>query len=156
MSMKEVVVVTGANGFIGRSLVSRLSQAYRVVGLDRPEPNAADRPDQIAVDLGNDRSVAAALATIRERYGARIASVIHLAAYYDISGEPNPLYDQITVQGTRRLIDGLQSFECGQFVFASTMLVHRPTYRRGARIDEHQPIEPAWAYPQSKVRAEGL
>lgn len=156
MSMKELVVVTGANGFIGRAVVSRLSQAYRVVGLDRPEPDAADRPDQIAVDLGDDRSVAAALATIRERYGARIASVIHLAAYYDISGEPNPLYDQITVQGTRRLIDGLKSFECEQFVFASTMLIHRPTYRRGARIDEHQPIEPAWAYPQSKVRAEGL
>src|SRR3546814_12644481 len=75
----------------------------------------------------SDLAVRVALDEVRARYGNRIASVIHLAAYYDISGDPNPLYDQVTVQGTRRLIDGLQSFEVEQFVFASTMLVHKPT-----------------------------
>jgi hypothetical protein len=30
---------------------------------------------------------------IRIAYGERIASVIHLAAYYDLSGEPSPLYE---------------------------------------------------------------
>ena len=38
----------------------------------------------------------------------RIASAIHLAAYYDLSGQPNPKYDSITVEGTRRLLRGLQ------------------------------------------------
>ena len=35
----------------------------------------------------------------------RIASVIHLAAYYDTTGEENPKYNAVTVQGTRRLLD---------------------------------------------------
>src|SRR3546814_8640578 len=64
----------------------------------------------------SDLAVRVALDEVRARYGNRIASVIHLAAYYDISGDPNPLYDKVTVQGTRRLIDGLQSFEVEQFV----------------------------------------
>lgn len=155
MAKKELVLVTGGDGYIGSAVVKRLSRRYRVVALDRPDPQGTrDRPDIVPIDLGDDESVDNALSTIRQYYGNRIASVIHLAAYYDISGEPNPLYDKITVQGTRRLIDGLQSFECEQFVLASTMLIHRPTYKRGARMDEDQPIAPAWAYPESKVKAE--
>ena len=42
--------------------------------------------------------------TVRERFGTRIASVIHLAAYYDFSGEPSEKYETITVQGTERLL----------------------------------------------------
>jgi len=79
-----------------------------------------------------------------------------LAAYYDISGEPNPLYHKITVEGTRRLIDALQPFEVEQFIFASTMLVHKPTDRSDMTVNEESPIEPTWAYPESKVRAEAV
>jgi nucleoside-diphosphate-sugar epimerase len=81
--------------------------------------------------------------------------VIHLAAYYDLSGEPSPLYDEITVQGTERLLRHLQEFQVEQFVFSSTMLVHAPV-SPGQLIDENSPIEPRWAYPQSKVTTEAL
>lgn len=89
----------------------------------------------------------AALNEVRTRFGERIASVVHMAAYYDISGDPNPLYDKITVKGTRRLIDALQEFEVEQFILASTMLVHKPTDRPDVTVDEESPIEPTWAYP---------
>jgi nucleoside-diphosphate-sugar epimerase len=151
-----VVLITGAEGFIGRALTQRLHEHFTVVGLDRGAPTKEGSDPVIPVDLGSDAGVADALAAVRQRFGARIAAVVHLAAYYDISGEPNPLYDQITVQGTRRLIEGLQSFEVEQFVFASTMLVHRPTRSPDERIDETSPIEPAWAYPASKVETEAL
>jgi uncharacterized membrane protein len=75
--------------------------------------------------------------------------VIHLAAYYDVTGEENPLYDQVTVQGTRRLRAALRGLECEQFVYASTLLVHAPG-RRGEPIDEDWPLDPAWPYPRSK------
>src|SRR5262249_25890473 len=42
-----------------------------------------------------------------------------------------------------------------QFVFSSTMLVHAPILP-GQLIDENSPIEPRWAYPQSKVTTEAL
>ena len=154
MADKPLVLVTGGGGFIGRALIERLSDRYTTVSLDRPDEKSEERENFVAIDLGDDQSVSKALDEVRRHYGNHIASVIHLAAYYDISGEPNPLYDKITVQGTRRLIDGLRSFECEQFVLASTMLVYRPTYQRGARMNEDQPIDPAWAYPESKVEAE--
>ena len=83
--------------------------------------------------------------------------MIHLAAYYDLSGEPDPKYQSVTVEGTRRLLRTLQhGFDkVEQFVFASTMLVHAPT-QPGRPITEDWPLEPKWAYPQSKVETEQL
>ena len=44
----------------------------------------------------------AALDQVREIGDMRIASIIHLAAYYSFSGEPSPLYEQVTVRGTNK------------------------------------------------------
>jgi nucleoside-diphosphate-sugar epimerase len=83
--------------------------------------------------------------------------VIHLAAYYDFFGEPSEKYDEITVRGTGRLLRELRDidFQIEQFVFSSTMLVHRPA-EPGQFINEDWPVEPTWAYPESKVRTEQL
>ena len=157
MAEKDVVLITGASGYIGGAVIKRLAEKYRLVGLDRPGlPDPPPPAHLVEVDLGSDNSVREALERIRSRFGARIASVVHLAAYYDVSGEPNPLYDKITIQGTRRLIEALNGFEVEQFIFASTMLVHRPTGRPDETIDEDWPIDPQWAYPESKVKAEQL
>lgn len=157
MAVKDFVLITGSSGFIGGAIIKRLGDAYMLVGLDRPGQGDPPAPAQaIDFDIGSDEAVREALEEVRSRFGNRIASVVHLAAYYDISGEENPLYDKITVEGTRRLIDGLKSFEVEQFIFASTMLVHRPTETPEETIDEESPIDPAWAYPESKVRTEQL
>ena len=77
--------------------------------------------------LSSDESVRAALDEVRVGSGTgSIASIIHLAAYYSFSGEPSPLYEQVTVRGTERLLHGLRDFEVEQFIFSSTMLVHAP------------------------------
>jgi nucleoside-diphosphate-sugar epimerase len=88
-------------------------------------------------------------------FGSRIASVIHLAAYFDLTGEPDPKYQEITVNGTRRLLSGLQRFDVEQFVFASTMLVHAAA-RPGETIDEQRPLEPKYPYRASKIETEQL
>lgn len=154
---KGVILLTGAAGFIGNALIKHLGERYTVIGLDRAGPPDPPEPAHaIDFDLGSDEAVASALDEVRRRFGSRITSVIHLAAYYDISGKPNPLYDKVTVEGTRRLIDALQSFEVEQFIFASTMLVHEPTDRPDKAIDEDSPIEASWPYPESKVKTEAV
>ena len=104
---RDVVLITGSSGFIGSALIRKLSERYRVVALDRPGPPDPPPPAEVIdFDLGSDEAVTEALAQVRRLAGGRIASVVHLAAYYDVSGDPNPLYDKVTVQGSRRLIDG--------------------------------------------------
>jgi nucleoside-diphosphate-sugar epimerase len=61
------------------------------------------------------------------------------------------------VGGTGRLLRLLRDrgFQVEQFVFSSTMLVHRPA-EPGEYINEDWPLGPNWAYPESKVRTEKL
>lgn len=150
---KPIVLITGAAGNIGRGLAAKLADDYQVVGLDRPG-STAEFP-LIEADLSEDRSVSEALGVFRDRFGDTIASVIHLAAYFDFSGEQNPLYDKVNVAGTRRLLRNLQPLNVEQFVYSGTMLVHAPG-AIGEKIGEDQPIEPKWAYPSSKAAAEDV
>jgi nucleoside-diphosphate-sugar epimerase len=158
MPPRPLVLITGSSGFLGQAMATRLVRQYRVVGLDTVQPKQPlDGVETVLVDLTSDDNVHDALAGIRRRFGAHLASVIHLAAYYDLSGEPDPKYQSVTVEGTRRLLLALQhGFDkVEQFVFASTMLVHAPT-QPGRPITEDWPLAPTWAYPQSKVETEQL
>ncbi len=154
---RPIVLVTGAAGNLGRSVAGALAADYQIVGLDRKVKDGAPTPGFpiLEVDLTADASVALALRIFRDSYGSRIASVVHLAAYFDFTGEDNPQYHSVNVEGTQRLLRALQGFEVEQFVYASTMLVHAPC-RPGEHIDETQPIAPGWAYPKSKAAAEAV
>ena len=153
------ILVTGSNGRIGDAVMRRFAGRFSdVVGFDRkapkpPPPGCVYMP----VEITSDESVREGLRILREHHGAHVASVIHLAAYYDFFGEPSEKYDEITVRGTGRLLWGLREldFQVEQFVFSSTMLVHRPV-EPGQFINEDWAIEPTWAYPESKVRTEQL
>ncbi len=150
---RPIVLITGATGNLGRSLGTALGRGYRIVGLDL-KAQGADFP-VFEADFTSDPSVELALRKFRDAFGSRIASVIHLVAYFDFTGEDRSLYETVNVEGTRRLLSALQDFEVEQFIYASTMLVHAPC-RPGEHIDEQQPIEPGWAYPKSKAAAEAV
>jgi nucleoside-diphosphate-sugar epimerase len=105
-------------------------------------------------DLTNDEAVSRVFAAIRERYGNRLASCIHLAAYYDFAGNPSALYRTLTVEGTLRVLRELRKFEAEQFAFSSTLLVMKPAEDEGEAITESSPVEGVWDYPRSKLAAE--
>jgi nucleoside-diphosphate-sugar epimerase/uncharacterized membrane protein len=149
--LKPLVLITGAAGNLGSTLAAALADHYTIVGLDL-KAGSADFPI-IEVDLTDENSVDAALARIRDEYGAKIASVLHLAAFFDFSGENKPQYRSVNVDGSRHLMRALRDMEVEQFVYSSTMLVHEPV-RPGERIDEYSKIDPRWAYPKSKAEAE--
>jgi nucleoside-diphosphate-sugar epimerase len=153
---RGVVVLTGSSGLIGAALASRLDHTYDEVGFDRPgEPHPPAHIESIDLDVTSDASVRDGLRRLRERHGGRIASVVHLAAYYDFKGEPSDKYEEVTVRGTERLLKGLRDFHVEQFVFSSTMLVHAPV-EPGEKVSEDSPLDPKWDYPASKVRTEEL
>lgn len=157
---RPAVIVTGSSGLIGQPVCRRLAEAgYQVFGFDRvgfPEPpKDQEFIRDIECDITDSVSVRAAMDKVRKGSGSEIASVVHMAAYYDFSGEDSELYEKVTINGTDRLLNELQEFDCEQFVFTSTMLVHAPC-EIGDHISEDSPLEAKWPYPQSKVETERL
>jgi UDP-glucose 4-epimerase len=151
-----LVVITGGTGLIGSELVTRLLPEYRVVTLDLTgDPESPPSVDLICTDLTADASVERAVDRIEMVHGSHVASLVHLAAYYDFAGEDSPLYEEVTIKGTERLLEEMQRLRVDQLVFSSTMLVHKPT-EPGEPIDEDAPIEATWAYPESKVETEDI
>ena len=163
---RPIVIITGSSGLIGSAVAARFAEHYQILGFDRDPPKDTAIVDFFEVDITSDDEVRRAVQEARRRYGDKIASVIHLAAYYDFSGEPSPLYDEVTVRGTERLLQSLRSPELPgepgepgvqveQFVFSSTMLVHAPC-QPGQKINEDWPVDAKWDYPRSKLETEQL
>lgn len=153
---KEVVVITGSSGLIGFNLIKRLARNYRVIGLDRVGPPYPPlEAECVNFNIRDQAAIARAMERIRYGYGNKIASVIHLAAYYNFSEEDSPMYDEITVKGTEKFLSELDDFEVDQFVFSSTDLIYKPT-EPGIKIDEDCPVAGKWGYPESKIVTEDL
>ena len=122
MTNRELVLITGAGGRIGRALADKLSDKYRVVGLDLPA--VADAEHIYGCDITDETSVARAISEIKETVGTQVAVVVHLAAYFDFSGKESPQYEAVNVEGTRNLLKGLAALDVDHFVYSGTMLVH--------------------------------
>ena len=153
---KPVVLITGDDGLIGTALSAKLWDRYQIVGLDRDAKLQPPKEiENVLFDVTDPASVEKGLERVKYAYGERIAAFVHLAAYYDFAGKPSPLYQAVTVDGTRRVLDRLHDggFEVGLFIFSSSMLVHAPT-EPGKPIAEDSPLEGKWDYPKSKIETE--
>lgn len=153
---KPLLLVTGSSGLIGSRLLKALAPDFDVIGLDVKEPDETVAGTKfLHCDLTDDASVERAFGTVRAEHGDHIAAVVHLAAYYDFSGEPSPLYRELTVEGTRRLIHQLRTFSAvEQVLFSSSLLAVRPVEDAAQRLTELSPLRGEWDYPQSKIEAE--
>lgn len=153
---QEVILVTGSSGLIGSNLIKRLTQKYRVVGLDRlGPPYPPPQAECVNFNIKDEGAIDAAMERIRYGYGSKIASVVHLAAYYNFQQENSPQYDEINVKGTRKFLKQLQDFEVDQFIYSSSDLIYKPT-EPGVAIHEDCPVEANWGYPESKIETEEL
>src|SRR4029453_269825 len=139
-SQKETVIITGSSGLIGSATAKWLAPLHAVVGFDVVPPAVSpSNVEWMSVDLNSPESIRKGLNKVSHDHGERVASVIHLAGYYDSSGEPSPKYEAINIQGTQHLLQELQRFHVEQFIYSSTMLVHAPC-QPGARINEDWPL----------------
>jgi UDP-glucose 4-epimerase len=154
---KPVVIITGSNGLLGTAISKRIQDRYQVVGLDvKASTDPLKKVEFIGFDISDKSSVLKALDRVEYLFGNKIASVIHLAAYYDFSSKESPMYDKITRNGTRNLMDALnEKIDLEQFIFSSTHLVYQPV-EHSKIIKEGDPLHAKWEYPQSKIDTEKI
>ncbi len=152
---KPVVLITGSSGLIGTAVTETLAPDFQIIGLHlKPSDKDELVDDFIKCDFTSEKSVNLALDTVRQRHGNRIASVIHLAAYYPFPAGRSEMYESLTVQGTLNLLKKLREFEIEQFIFSSTILVMKPAHEEGERLTESSLFEDEpWDYPRSKIKA---
>jgi len=118
------MIITGATGFLGGQLVRQLRKEYRIFAIGRREPSEAGAPEGAGiewfrVDIGDFEGLRAVFDRIREMGGARL--LLHLAAYYDFTGEDNPEYRRTNVEGTENLLRLASTLDLRRFIFASSI-----------------------------------
>lgn len=128
------VLVTGANGFLGRHVVKALlARDVTVRALVRPgaKVEALGWPEAVEIvraDLRTSRDL--------ERAFDAVDAVIHLAAV--VAGDEDAQFAG-TVVGTERLLEGMARSTCSRIVLASSFCVYDFTATKGV-LDEESPI----------------
>jgi nucleoside-diphosphate-sugar epimerase len=158
MSTLPRVIVTGGSGFLGRRLVGALLGRARVVGIDRRPRAEAYVPDHEnmswhQIDLGDAAAVEETFAEIRA--AGRVDAFIHLAAYYDFTGEEDPEYQRTNVDGLRHVLDACRGFGLRRFIFASSAGAAR-VRRDRTPVDEDSPADGEHVYARTKRVGEQL
>lgn len=129
------VLVTGANGFLGRSVVQALlAQGQTVRALVRPATavESLGWPASVEIVRGDLRST-------RELASAfdRVDALIHLAAA--VTGGEDAMFAS-TVSGTERLLAAMAGTSCRRIVLASSFAVYDWSAIHGT-LDETSPLE---------------
>ena len=137
------ILVTGANGFVGRALCRRLLELdCRVYGLDINDKGAGEGFKRFySIDITHPFE-------LTEKFDF----VFHLAAHNvtHVGSQSADLYQLVNVRGTENV---LNCAPAKNFIFLSTAKVYRA---EGKPITENSAIEPASKYEASKFAAENI
>lgn len=144
---KPIVLVTGANGFIGRHLTPVLESGGWIVRRALRTPAAA--PNEILIgSIGPATDWRDAL--------AGVDAVVHLAAHVHAPHEEHmvELYRAVNTEGTLNLARSAANAGIRQFVFISTILVNGRSSDGRAPFSETDLPTPHGIYGVSKAAAE--
>ncbi|MBD2847132.1 GDP-mannose 4,6-dehydratase [Paenibacillus sp. IB182496] len=145
------VLVTGADGFVGRILVRQLAaRGYEAVAATRggtPQPDAAA---SVALELGDPQGIEAAL---RE---ARPDAVAHLAAFSRVGDSWRAPAETMTVNavGTAHLLEAIARVDRGiKLLSVGSGDEYGAAGQTGNRLTEEHPCLPRNPYATSKLAA---
>ena len=158
--MAAKVLVTGATGFIGRRLCTRLladGNDVRALLLPHESPDAlradaesAGRPEAIEFargDIIDDHSVTRAVAGVDRVY--------HLAAAVGDWGDPGHFW-QVNVEGTRHVLDAAAATGCERVLMVSSIVVYGMQLRRGVCREDAPMAYGVGPYSKTKRASEAL
>jgi 2-alkyl-3-oxoalkanoate reductase len=145
------ILVTGANGFLGRALVKRLRQTGEPLRLLVRRPQQEPPPDDLHLvygDLGNP--------AVADRAVQGMDIVFHVGAA--MKGGPFE-FQSGTIWGTRNIVDACARHGVRKLVYVSSMSVlDHAGHVAGAPVSETSPYEPypqqRGLYTQTKLEAE--
>ncbi|HTY35839.1 MAG TPA: NAD(P)-dependent oxidoreductase [Bacteroidota bacterium] len=124
MNHTPTIVLTGASGLIGRTLLDEWKNDFRIFAVARRTQQECEAPvhSNIAwmrADVSDHGRISEVFREIATAGGADF--VFHLAAYYDFSGERHPEYYTTNVKGTQHVLGLSQDLHPRLFVFSSSV-----------------------------------
>jgi len=146
---ERVVLVTGASGFVGSSLLASYPAERQRVGLVRPgrAGTASGGLSFRTIDSWSEESLTRAF--------AGVDAVVHAASVVHHPGATEAEYARFNVEGTRALLRACKAAGVGRLVFISTIKVYGEE-PRAAIIDESTPVVGDSPYARTKIEAERL
>ncbi|MEW5944986.1 MAG: NAD(P)-dependent oxidoreductase [bacterium] len=145
-----VVLVTGAAGFVGSSMVEEMTDAgHAVVATDLPGSNLGAARKAGAKVVEADFTATEDAARLFE---SKVDYVVHVAALYDLSAERRDLM-RVNRDGTRNVAESALDAGVKQFFYFSTGDIHGQV---DGLITEDTPPNPLNAYAESKWAGEKL
>lgn len=155
---KPGMILTGATGFLGSSLIRHWCNDYRIFSIARRPQRLAGLPPEAQIewlqaDIGDYQALSRVFERINALGGAEI--MLHLAGYYDFTGEYRPEYMYTNVVGTRNVLELSAPLGLRKLFFTSSIAAC-PFPPPGAAITEDTPPIAPPPYSQSKRQAEEL
>ena len=153
----STVLVTGAAGYIGTTLLRRLlADGARVIALDHLERGHADQlPREVPLIVGDVRDPDAVRQALR-LFDRPPDACIHLAGLIQV-GESTlfpQMYRDVNAVGTQVVADLCLEAGVPALVMASSAAVLRPLAGIADRLDEDAPVGPESPYGSSKLSGE--
>lgn len=146
------VVVTGGTGFVGSHLVRRLlAQGHQVTALDK-NPGLFD--DELRALGAYLTTGSVTEAHVVDRVVSGCDLVYHLASPFGDILQPDEVYWDIEVNGTRNVLQSAERHRVRRVVHCSTQGVHGSLVQTPG--DENSPMAPRDYYCHSKVEGEGV
>ena len=146
------VLLTGANGFVGRRLARRLA-VFAGEGATLTALGRSDAPEGWTYADADIADLDAVARIVRD---ARPDYVIHLAAQSSVGSAENGETWRVNACGTLSLaLACAREAPKSTVLFASSAEVYGASFRHGP-VDEDAPTAPMSAYARSKVAAEAI
>lgn len=155
------VLVTGANGFVGKALVARLLQEHRAAWRPLSALTLIDTAFEVSPPDAVVRHIAGSIADaamVAPAFEDPVDVVYHLASIPGGMAEQNhELSRDVNLFGTLHLLEAaraqrLRGHVASRFVFASSVAVYGPPFP--AQVDDASLLQPKMSYGAQKLMGE--
>ncbi|NQV34838.1 MAG: NAD(P)-dependent oxidoreductase, partial [Phycisphaeraceae bacterium] len=142
---RDVIIITGAAGFLGSALAVGLSKDHQIIAVDRRHPTDDLRQATPSawwhqIDISNHDAVATLFHEVIAALG-RIDFVIHFAAYYDFNTRWHEEYERTNVVGTANVLRYSRETRVKRLIFASSIAALSPPASNGTLTEKTAPSD---------------